>query len=338
MAKNKQRITIDVSYKTIILTLATILGLYLVFILKDVVIGLFISILVATALDPLVSLVQRTKLPRPAAILVVYSTIIGLITLIIAILVPPLISQSLRLIQVLPLNFLSDSLNSIEVNLDSLRILSSQLGTVSSVFRLVSSTFSGIVTFFTFLVITFYLLIERKHLHKHIANISPNHKSEQKAEAIVGRIEEKIGNWIRGQVILMVTIGVLTYVGLSLLGVSFALPLALIAGALEIIPNIGPTVAAIPALIIPVLVDGNPVVSIFVLAFYILLQQVENNVLVPRVMQSSAGVHPLVTIILIITGLKLAGVAGAILAVPVYLVGRVIFEELVSPLIKANWN
>src|SRR5690606_25972552 len=114
-----------------------------------------------------------------------------------------------------------------------------------------------------------------------------------------------------------------TYVGLMLLGVPYAVPLAIIAGLLEIIPNIGPTISAIPAILVPLLVMHDPVTALFVAALYIIIQQVENNVLVPKIMQSAVGIHPLITILLIIIGLKLSGVAGAILAVPLFLVGKV---------------
>ena len=105
---------------------------------------------------------------------------------------------------------------------------------------------------------------------------------------------------------------------------------------LEIVPNIGPTIAAVPAALVPMMTGQNPITSIFVIALYILIQQVENNLIVPKVMQSAVGIHPLVTIILIIMGLKISGISGAVLAVPVFLVIKVIYNEVIQPYYNKN--
>lgn len=340
MAKSAEsgKVTIDISYKTILF----IIGLYgtiqLVFILKNLLLGLFISILFATGLNPLVSYIERLKVPRPVAILLLYVFIAASLILLVGTVLPPLLAQTTSLIQTLPLAALSDDLQSIEVNLENIQFISSQFGgSVTPLIQILASTFSGVVTFFTFAVITFYLLIERKNLHKHIARLSPNIESEHKVDKLINKIEIQIGSWVRGQLILMLVVGVITYVGLSLLNVSFALPLAIIAGMLEIIPNIGPTVASIPAIIVPIIIDQDPLTAVFVIALYVLIQQFENNLLVPRIMQSAVGIHPLVTILLIIIGLELSGVIGAILAVPMYLVSKVFYVEVIHPIVSQRF-
>jgi len=336
MNKDVKKVTVEISYKTIIFAVFFLLSLYLVFILRNFLMGLFISVLLATGLNPLVTFLQKFKIPRAVAILLVYVFIVLGVGVLVATVIPPLIKQTGSLLESLPLHYLSEGVQDLEVSLENLQFITSQLGSVSPVLRLVSSTFSGLVTFFTFAVITFYLLMERKNLHKHIAEFSPSIKSEQKAEDLVSKIETQIGSWVRGQVILMIAVGLVTYIGLSLLNISFALPLAIIAGLLEIIPNIGPTISAVPAVIVPIVLDKNPIMAVFVIALYVLIQQLENNLLVPRIMQSAVGIHPLVTIISIIIGLQLAGVVGAILAVPLYLVAKVFFIELIWPNIKGQ--
>lgn len=336
MANQTQKIKVEISYKTIVFSVAFLLGLYLVYLLKDLLMGLFISVLFATGLHPAVSSLERLRIPRPLAILLVYVIIVMSVVLLVANIVPPLLTQTENLIQSLPVGYISEQFQSLEVSLENLQFITDRIGTVGPILKIVLSTFSGLITFVTFSVITFYLLMERKDLHKHITTLSPNIESEHKAEALVDKIETKIGSWVRGQLILMLVIGLTTYVGLTLLGISYALPLAILAGLLEIIPNIGPTIAAVPAIIVPILVDQNPLMALFVLAFYVLIQQLENNLLVPRIMRSAVGLHPLVTIISIIIGLRLSGVTGAILAVPIFLVTKVLFEELVWPNLKKN--
>src|SRR5690606_15670337 len=121
--------------------------------------------------------------------------------------------------------------------------------------------------------------------------------------------------------LLMLAVGLLSFVGLSLLGIPYAVPLALLAGLLEIVPNVGPTVAAIPAVFVGYLA-GGPVIAGVVALLAIVIQQIENNLLVPKIMHANANVNPLISLILILTGLKVTGVIGALLAIPVYIVMR----------------
>ena len=124
----------------------------------------------------------------------------------------------------------------------------------------------------------------------------------------------------------MVIIGFMTYFSLIILGIPYALPLAVLAGILEIVPNLGPTIAAIPAIFMGLTV--SPVVGLGALATSILIQQLENNLIVPKVMQSATGAQPLATILVLLMGLTLGGVMGAILAMPLYLTGLTIYKHL----------
>ena len=125
----------------------------------------------------------------------------------------------------------------------------------------------------------------------------------------------------------MVIVGIATYVGLTVIGVPFAVPLALLAGILEIIPNIGPTLAVIPSVIVGFSV--TPLTGMAAAALGILIQQTENYALVPKVMQKSAGMSPIITLLSLVIGLKVAGVMGALLSVPIVITSQVFLEELV---------
>ncbi|MFC1748272.1 AI-2E family transporter [Pseudomonadota bacterium] len=326
----RARHTVEISHKTIIFTVFFLISLYLVFILRDVIFGLFISVLITTALNPAVNRLEKYKIPRPVSILSLYALIITTIILLIGTIVPPLVNQTVQLIQSLPLQDLTSELQLIEVNLESIQIITDQLGSVVPVFKIISTTFSGLITLFTFAVITFYFLMERKNLHKHLVVLFGEDGEEARAEKFVNKVEHKIGSWIRGELVLMFIVGLITYIGLRLLNIPYALALAILAGLLEVIPNIGPTISAVPAIITSLITTQNPVMAIFVTALYILVQQLENNIIVPKVMKSAVGVHPLVTIILIIIGFRLLGIPGAILAVPIFLVIQVIYQEYMS--------
>lgn len=336
MSAKNNVIKVDLSFRTVVYTFLFLVGMYLLFLLKDLVLGLFISLLIATGLNPTVTRMERYRIPRALAILFLYVIIVLIISLMLATVIPILLVQTGNLLDSLPLDHISARFKELEVSLENVQFISSQIGSVGPVFKVISSTFSGMITFFTFAVITFYLLMERKHLHKHLARLSPNAQVEEQVERLIYSIEKQIGGWVRGQFVLMLAVGVVTYIGLSLLNISYALPLSIIAGMLELIPNIGPTVSSIPAIIVPIVVDNNPLMAIFVAALYILVQQLENNLLVPRIMQSAVGIHPLITILSIIIGLQLAGVVGAILAVPLYLVAKVFWLELIWPKYKQS--
>jgi predicted PurR-regulated permease PerM len=207
------------------------------------------------------------------------------------------------------------------------QVISDQLGSIpGNIAKVLINAFSNIIGVVTLLVVTYYLLAERAHLHQYLIVFFGNRQLEKRIERFIDKLEHQIGGWIRGQLALMFIIGILTYVGLLLLKVNYALPLAIIAGLFEIIPNIGPTISMIPAVLIAATI--SPITALATLALYFLIQQFENNIIVPKVMQKAIGVRPLTTIVSLMIGLKLAGVLGAILAIPSYLVIRVVLEEL----------
>ncbi len=318
---------IEISTRTIASIFLFLLGLYVTYILRDLIIGLFIAVLLTTALDPLVTLLEKFRVPRPLGIILVYILAIAVVAFMVITILPPLITQTNNLITALPIQSLADKLKPAEVNLQSLQLITNQLGSFAPVVKLVTSTFSAVVAIFTFLVITYYLLMERRHVHKHLTFFFGHDGAEKKAEKFVNALDKQLGGWVRGELALMLIVGAMTYLGLLLLGIPYALPLAILAGFLELIPNIGPTLSAIPSIVLALVATHNPLMAIFVIALYILVQQLEINFIVPKVMQSAVGIHPLATIILIIAGLKLMGIVGAVLAVPLFLVCKVIHQE-----------
>jgi predicted PurR-regulated permease PerM len=198
---------------------------------------------------------------------------------------------------------------------------------LSNVLKLVLNAFAVFLTFITVAVFSFYLLLERDKLKKNLYLFFP-HLDKNKVNSMAHKIEMKLGAWVRGEIILMLIVGLTTYIGLTILGVEYALPLAVIAGVLELVPTIGPIISSIPAILIA-LVQG-PVLAIAVLAMYILIQQAENNFLVPKVMEKAVGVLPLITIASLLIGGTLFGVIGAVIAVPAVVILHVLFEEYVE--------
>lgn len=311
---------VEISYRTIASITLFIILLWFLYAIRSVLVALFIATILMFALNPLVSYLEKKHIPRGLASILLLIFVLLIFSGMVASIIPAVIEQSKNLIIQIPLAIKQIGLPSIEQ-----RVLSDQLGSIpGNIARIVISAFSNIVALFTLLVVTYYLLSERKYLHRYLVAFFKDANLEKRVEEFIDKLEHQIGGWVRGQVTLMLIIGVLTYIGLLLIGVSYALPLAIIAGILEIIPNIGPTLAMIPAVLVTLSI---PVTTLATIALYFLIQQFENSIVVPKVMQRAIGIRPLVTITLLMVGFKLAGGMGAILAIPAYLTLKVIFEE-----------
>lgn len=315
-------IKVEITPKTIIFVALFILFSLLAIQILDIIILFFIAILFASAINPLVDRLHLLRIPRPLSILFVYIAVLTFIGATFWAIVPQLINQFINLINQIALpEWLTKELLT-NLNLQDLQVITNQLNTLPKIFDFIFSAFSSLVAFFSLLVVSFYLLIERPKLHHYLTWIFPDKKAEKKAEIFISQLETQIGGWVRGETFLMLIVGILTYIGLLGLGINYALPLAIIAGLLELLPNLGPTLAAIPALIVAYLSSPN-YFWVFVLALYIAIQQVENNFIVPYIMRRVVGLNPVVTMFLLLVGFRLGGVAGAVLAIPIFLVLKV---------------
>lgn len=324
---------IEISHRTIVFSVL-FLGLAWVLVqISSIIVGLFVAVLLMTALNPIVERLTKLHVPRVLAILLSYLLLIALVTLILTGIVPPLVEQTTSLVERLPSLFNDfgawlESLGISGVSGETISAQVSQLGTIPvNLVRLSVSLFSNIISVFTVLVITFYLLLERQRLDKYLV-ILFGQGGEDKAKKFIDQLEVRLGGWVRGEIILMLIIGVLTYLGLLLLGVPFALPLAILAGIFEIIPGIGPILSAIPAVLVALTV--SPVIGLATVALFFLVQQLENALIAPKVLQKATGVNPLVTMVALAIGLKLGGALGAILAVPLVIVFHVASTQIFS--------
>ncbi|OGD02924.1 hypothetical protein A2576_02600 [Candidatus Amesbacteria bacterium RIFOXYD1_FULL_47_9] len=318
---------IEISHRTIVFIAIFIFLIWFIVQIKDILLMLFISIILMSALNPGVDRLERWGLPRSLAIAIAYIALWLVLGSVIAGIVPPLVEQTGRLVRLLP-----TAINRVEFfNAHQQQIgeqLLTRIGSLpENLLKLSLGVFSNFLNVLTTLVITFYLLLERQHLNKYLAILLAG-ESPARASRLVNEIERRLGSWVRGELILMLAVGVLTYFGLTLLGLDIALPLAILAGVLEIVPNIGPIVSAVPAVLIGLII--HPLLGLSTAALYLLVQFMENNFLVPKIMQRAVGVNPLVSILALMIGFRLAGPAGAILAIPTILVVQTIGVEFFS--------
>lgn len=309
---------------------------WVLFQVKDIVVAIFISYIFMAALTPAVDFLRRRKISKTLAVVIAYFTTLVLFLLLIVPLVPFLVSQIQALFKNLPA-FLEQAgtVLGIELNTSNIGKALSFDTVGGSAFQIAGGVFGGLFSVITVFAVSFYLLLEYDKLQRHAASMFPK-KYRNEVMDVFTKVNEKLGSWLRGQVVLSLFVGFVTWLALTILGIPFALPLAVLAGLLEIIPTVGPIIAAIPAVVVALTI--SPTMAIVVVIMYVLLQIVENNILVPRIMQRAVGLNPIVVILGIILGGKLLGIAGALISVPLISVIVVLIKNTQTVGAKANNN
>lgn len=312
---------IEISHKTIIFTVVLLLLLWFIVQIGEIISWLFISFIIMAALKPLVDSLQKYRFPRVLAIILIYICVFIIFGFTVSSIVPPLITQTLHLTESLP-EYIRLVLPTFNLDPQNYTQQISSLG--RNLVQLSVGIFNNIISLFTITVISFYLLLERKNLDSYL-NLLLGNASGGRMENIFNKVEERLGFWVRGQLALLLSIGLLTYIGLLILQIPYALPLAIIAGLLEIVPTIGPIISSIPAIIVSFTVTSlHP---LFTVILYFIIQQLENQVIVPLIMSRIVGLPPLVTILAILIGARIGGIGGAILAVPIVVTVETVFRE-----------
>lgn len=314
---------IDISHKTIIFIAVFILSLWLVYLIRDLLVILFVALIFVSALSPLVNFFVRMKLPRALSIAITYIIIIAILVGLIISIVPTLIEQSSRLIVTSP-GLLAEFFK--VTNIDN-SVFQSELTSLSkNLFSFTLSLFDQFLTMIFLLVITFYLLLEQDKLENHFASLFKGR--EERIGKLIMQTEDKLGAWLRGQLILSLIIGVLSYIGLTILNIPYALPLSLVAGIMEVIPVIGPIISSLPPIFIALTI--SPILAVGVAAMFFVIQQLENHLIVPQLMKRAVGLNPLVVILAIAVGSRLLGISGGLLAVPMAVVLQIVVTEIIE--------
>ena len=312
-----------------IVTALLIVGIgWLIVEIRGILIALFVSYILMASIEPYAQALKRARVPSALAVIIPYLFAVIILALILLSLVPFLVSQIQILLSRFP-SYLSSDVRFLgipigAVNLDE--IAAKELGNIGeNVIAFTSRIFGGLVSVISIFAVSFYLLLYRETVRENFVSLFSK-PTQAKVRKITLLAEEKLGGWLRGQLVLSGFIGVVTWVALTILGLEFALPLAVIAGLLEIVPTIGPIIAAIPAIIVALNISFP--MALIVGVAYFLIQLLENNILVPRIMQRAVGLNPIVIIIGIIIGGKLLGVPGALLAIPFISLLVVIYRNI----------
>jgi len=192
-------------------------------------------------------------------------------------------------------------------------------------FDFTTKLFGGFLSIITVFIVSFYLLFYYDSFKKFVASFFQKDRQEFILK-VIDQVNEKLGAWLQGQIVLSLFIALMSWIALSILRIPFALPLALLAGMLEIVPTLGPTLSAIPAVVVALTV--SPATALTVAAVYFFIQFLEGHLLVPKIMQRAVGLNPVVIILGVMIGANLMGIAGALLAIPFISFIIVIFNSL----------
>lgn len=326
---------VNISTSTLIKITIFILLLVALYLVRGIILTVVVSMVLASAMDPLVDwLYRKAKFPRGLSVMLVYIIFIGVIGTIIYFVIPPMVAQFQELANRLA-DFRGDlafQTSSFAKVLDELGITEglSSLGQsfskfAGNIFQTTLGVFSGLIQAVAVLAISFYLISSEHGMKNFVKSLVP-FKHQAYSIRLTGKIQDKISRWLLGQLVLSGFIFALTFLGLSILGVKSALPLALLAGLLEIVPYLGPIISAIPAVFVALV--QSPPLALFVLGLYIIVQQVENYVLVPKIMGRTIGANPVIILVAVLVGFQIAGILGMLLSVPIVAAASVFVSDL----------
>lgn len=322
-------LTIAITTGAIFKVVLILVSAWLLFFLQSIVLDVLTAITIASAIEPAVKGLRRTGLPRVLCIILIYLLLIAGFFSIFYFFLPLLFQDFLIFVSGIPSYI--DAINrsgmldqyiaafgiSALPDIGSETIVGDLQGFMNTTFlgSTANNIFNGVFSFIIIFVFSFYFAVLETGVDDFLSIIVP--KSHQKyALDLWKRSQHKIGLWMQGQLLLAVIMGVLVFLGLTILAVPHALLLAVIAAAFEIIPVFGPTLSAIPAVAIA-LGSGGLSLGLLTVALYVIVQQFENHLIYPLVVTRVVGVPPLLVILALIIGAELAGFLGIILSVPI---------------------
>ncbi len=338
--KNNE-LNVHIGVGTIITTVLVLLGVALLFYLKDLVLVVLTAVVIASSVEPAILWMKKYRIPRVISVIIVYLLIFLLLFSLFYAFVPPLLDEAAGFISSLP-----GLLEAIELPIDegifsaqeAVRSFSLQeaifelrsifTGTSEGVLNTIAAVFGGIFSFVFLIMFSFYLSVQDGGIESFLRVITPI-KHEPYVIDLWKRSQRKIGLWMPGQIILSVLVVVLVYLGLTILQVPYALLLAIIAGVFEIIPVFGSILAAVPAITVG-LIEGGVSLGLLVTGLFVIVNQFQGNLIYPLVVKKVVGVSPLLVILAIIIGAQLAGFLGVLLSVPI----AATLQEFVSDIEK----
>ncbi|QQY80561.1 putative PurR-regulated permease PerM [Keratinibaculum paraultunense] len=349
---------IHINKKIIFPLLIIILFIYLLYIfikkydfLSDIIFTILISLIFAYLLNPLVNYFEKHNIKRSWGIFIIYGIIVGIILIFSFLVIPKTVKELKRLISVLPIYFerISYILNELYINIDNISsvfngieeifidsINNIQNVIVTSINKFIEgivSTFSKIISLILIPILTFYFIKDNEYFKNKIYLTIPK-KYRKKTEALFCEINLVLSQFVRGRLLLAMYVGLVTTIMLLILKVDFAVIIGVITGVADIIPYIGPFLGFLPAVFFALL--DSPIKALWVGILFILIQWVENNILAPKIIGESTGIHPITILLALIIGGGMFGVIGMIFSIPIIAIWNILFDFIIENVKKPN--
>jgi len=320
---------IDISYKVFIkffIAISVIVSLYF---LRNIVAALLFAVVIASGIEPAILWLRRYRIPRTLAVIMIYALMVCIVSGVLYMIVPTVIEEADGFFSKFSAfraeNFqnvpFSQILEIIQKN--GTGVFSGGLGQfgalTGNIFQIISTVFGSVVSGVILVVVSFYLAAQERGIENFLRVVTPLEYEEYMID-LWSRSQAKMGQWLRAQLLLAVLVGLLVYFSLIILGfatgqhIQYAFLLGLLAAVFEVIPVIGPILAAVPAVLTAFLID--PYLGLITVLIYIAVQQIESQVIVPVVMGRSVGLNPIVVVLALLVGANLGGILGIFLAVP----------------------
>jgi predicted PurR-regulated permease PerM len=342
-----QKLTIQISTGTLVKVAVFVACIYFAITLRGLILVLISAVVIASVIEPGTRWLTKRGIQRPFSATIMYVGIAAILAGIVAFVIPPLFSETSSAINGLPKyiktidifnpvtnketyssvkTFFPDIPSTVAVG-DLAGYLASSISEFSGgLFDTVTGFFGGVVSIVLVIVISFYLSVRDDGVGEFLSIITPI-RYERYVKSLWQRSQNKIGKWMQGQLLLGVFVGIMVYISLLIAGVPHSFLLGFLAAVFELIPIVGTTISAIPAFILALL-DGGFGLGLIVIAIYVCIQQIESHIIYPLVAKKVIGIPPLLVIIALVAGAELAGIVGALLAVPVSVVLMELVEDI----------
>lgn len=327
-----KNVSITITPGTMITALAIGAAAYALWLLRDIALLVLTAIVIASAIEPGVDFFTKRKIHRIVAVTFMYLMVFGTLFGITYAFLPPILTETQSFLSTAPqyldtLNLPSSLTGVAETArtaagseqsrsiFDTIFAFQSAFADTSGgVVRVVSTFFGGIFSLILVIVLSFYFAIQSTGVEDFIRLVSPA-KHEQYAVGLWQRAQRKIGQWMQGQLLLSLISGTITYLGLLILGVPYALLLAVIAAVMNIVPVFGSLIAGIIATVVA-FTSGGITLAVIVAGLFLIINQFEGNLLYPLVVNKVVGIPPLLVILALLVGGSLAGFLGVVLSIP----------------------
>ncbi len=333
--KDTKRHIIIISPLSFLYLLLTVLFVWVMFQISGIIISLLAAGIFAVALNPVVSSIERRlHLRRGLAVAIVVISIVAVFVIVSALIIPTIVTQARTLNSHWP--YYQDKIQEFSSHqtytqfiydkaAENLHKSAERISANATAISL--GVAGGLFSFLTFFIFLIYMLASGRQFAVLLSGMLPKKLWREQFVKLLHDVSNKLGGWLRGQAILCLIIFVASYIGLSVIGVDYALTLALFAGLMEAVPMVGAYLGAIPAVLFALL-TGSPLKAVIVAIFFLVIQQIEGNLIVPQVMKKTVGIHPMLVLLAALIGGTLFGFVGVLIAVPVTAAASVIVSSL----------